>query len=311
MYLAKMTDALCGAKYYYKDNSMYFNIDFPLDSVDSFALHECIHYLQEVKDENGNLIRLGLYNFEEGQGMAINEAAVQLMTVTALDKPILDATYYGLSIPSNSIDCYPLECAIIRQMSYFTGTYPLFHSTINGNDIFKNTFIAISDKKTYKKIELNLDKMLDLENYLAMYFEDLKYSDGNVRKVKKINSAIVNTKNKIADLFLKCQNEIISVCFSKEVENVHNLTDIKLLKNKAYNFKNLIATNSTYSYYNEFYRHLMEVLDEKASYIQEHGPYNYVQTLSQELIVPQKYNKVFAFFRKVVSFGIFSKRRSY
>ncbi len=306
-----MSDNLCGAKYYYKDNSMYFNIDFPLEHADSFALHECIHYLQTVKDDNGNLVKLGLYNYIEGHGIAINEAAVQFMTVTALEKPIQEVSYYNLDVPSNSLDCYPLECAIIKQMSYFTGTYPLFHSTINSNDIFKNTFIAVSSKKTYDKIESYLDKMLELENELAMYFEELKYCDGNVRKIKSINSSIAYTKNKITSLFFKSQNEIISGCFSQESNNIHNADDIKKLKAKAYNFKNLIATNSTYTFYNDFYRHLMEELTDKSEYIKEHGPYSLSESVSTALMVPAKHSKVFSILRKIISFGIFSKGRSF
>ncbi len=130
MYLAKMEDPLCGAKYYYKNNSIYFNANFPLEDADLFALHECIHYLQEQKDSRGNLIRLGLFDFAKNRGMAINEAAVQLMTANALNMPVQHVTYYGMEIPTNSIDCYPLECVIVNQMAYFTGTYPLFHSTI-------------------------------------------------------------------------------------------------------------------------------------------------------------------------------------
>lgn len=61
MFLAHFQDNLVGAKYFYKTKSIYFNINFDLDEVDMFALHECIHYLQESYDAKGNLSRLGLY----------------------------------------------------------------------------------------------------------------------------------------------------------------------------------------------------------------------------------------------------------
>ena len=41
-------------------------------------------------------------------------------------------------------------------MAYFTGTYPLYHSAIYSNDIFKNTFIKKANKKVYNIIVRNL-----------------------------------------------------------------------------------------------------------------------------------------------------------
>ena len=47
------------------------------------AMHECIHFIQEFRDTNNNLVKLGLYNPSSNTGLAINEAAVQLMASEA------------------------------------------------------------------------------------------------------------------------------------------------------------------------------------------------------------------------------------
>ena len=80
MYFAQMPEDASAAKYFYKNQSIYFNDKFSIDEIEEFAIHECIHYLQEIKDEKGNLLRLGLYDISEGsnKGMGLNEAAVQL-----------------------------------------------------------------------------------------------------------------------------------------------------------------------------------------------------------------------------------------
>lgn len=280
-----MTDSLCGAKYFYKNNAIYFNIDYSLSEVDTFSIHECLHYLQEVKDERGNLVRLGLYDFIDNCGMALNEAAVQLMTAEALNSQMQDVTYYQLYIPSNSPDCYPLECAIVRQMTYFTGTYPLYYSTLHGNDIFKNTFITIANEKTFRQIEINLDKMLALENELSYYTDCLQTYEGNIRKIKQLNKVIEHTKQEITNLFLACQNSIIANCFTKDFENIRNLDDIKELKDKLYQFQSYIATNDSYTFYNEFYRHMMEALELKAKEIEEHGPFDLKKVLTSDITV--------------------------
>lgn len=61
MYLAHFEDNSIGAKYFYKNKSIYFNANFDLDNIDMFSFHECLHYLQEAYDAKGNLSRLGLY----------------------------------------------------------------------------------------------------------------------------------------------------------------------------------------------------------------------------------------------------------
>ena len=49
--------------------------------------------------------------------------------------------YYDMEFKTDSPNYYPIECDLVKQMTYFTGTYPLYHSTLYSNDIFKNTFI--------------------------------------------------------------------------------------------------------------------------------------------------------------------------
>lgn len=61
MYLAHFKDNSIGAKYFYKNKSIYFNANFDLENINMFSFHECIHYLQEVYHTNGKLSRLGLY----------------------------------------------------------------------------------------------------------------------------------------------------------------------------------------------------------------------------------------------------------
>lgn len=300
MYLAKIEDKLCGAKYFYKNKSIYFNIDYSLSEVDSFSLHECLHYLQEALDENGHLVRLGLYDFTNNYGIALNEAATQLMVSEALEQPYFDVKYYNLSIPSNSPDYYPLECAIVKQMSYFTGSYPLFYSTLHGNDIFKNTFITIAGEKCFKTININLDKMLNLENELCIYIDELKYCEENIKRVRKLNNIIDNIKKEISSLFLTCQDSIISQCFSSEFKNIRTLEDVKNLKDKLYQFQALVATNENYTFYNEFYRTMMDSLEEKTAYIEENGPYDFQKILNSDITVVSSAKKSFGLLRKML-----------
>ena len=58
MFIASMDDN-ASAKYVYGKNAIYFNEKLDLNKMDIAAIHECIHYLQEFKDEKGNLLKLG------------------------------------------------------------------------------------------------------------------------------------------------------------------------------------------------------------------------------------------------------------
>lgn len=284
MYIAKMPADSSGAKYFYKDSSIYFNEDTNLEELSEMAMHECIHFIQEFRDANNNLVKLGLYNPSSNTGLAINEAAVQLMASEANMMDIQSETYYGISINTISPNYYPLECALLNQIAYFTGTYPLYHSTLNSNDVFKNTFILKSDKKTYSVIIKNFDKLLSLENNLNYYSSELQYTD-KISSINLLNNLINKTKSEIKSLFFKTQNLIMLKCFKTEFNNIRNIEDIKEFTSKLYNYKNIIGFSDGYTFYNEFYRNMMNVVEEKKSYIEKYGEINLFENISNELIL--------------------------
>ena len=66
MFIAEMPDNLSEAKYYYKDVSIYFSDKLDMETLKELAVHECIHFIQKVIDNKGNLLRLGLCLSPEG-----------------------------------------------------------------------------------------------------------------------------------------------------------------------------------------------------------------------------------------------------
>ena len=63
MYKAKVPNGMSEANYFYKNSSIYFNEDIPNVDIEEFAIHECIHHLQEVKNEKNALIRHNYWLF--------------------------------------------------------------------------------------------------------------------------------------------------------------------------------------------------------------------------------------------------------
>lgn len=271
MYIANMPEDYSQAKYFYKNNSIYFKKYSTLEEMSSIAVHECIHFIQEITDENYNLVRMGLYKINSG--LAINEAAVQLMTAEANNLDICEEKYYGINLKTTSPDYYPLQCALLNQMAYFTGTYPLYHSTLNSNDIFENTFKLKSDIKTYDKLSKYLDTLLYLENDLNFYIQELRNTE-KIKNMAKLNNIISQKKEEIRSIFFKAQNLIIKKCFEKSFTCIKNLEEIKCFQQDLYKFKNIMGYTENYTFYNDFYCNIMNSLAEKRNYILKNGNIN-------------------------------------
>lgn len=294
MYIAKMPLDASGAKYFYKDNSIYFNENIDPEDMSKVAVHECIHFIQELRDSNNNLTKMGLYSPFSNTGLGINEAAVQLMASEANMMEESTETYFNISLNTISPNYYPLQCALVNQIAYFTGTYPLYHSTLNSNDVFKNTFILKSDKKTYSTIIKNLDKLVVLESDLNYFATELEYAD-KISSIKLLNKLIRKNKEDINSLFFRTQNLIIDKCFKNEFNNIRTLEDIKLFNKKLYDFKDIIGSYDGYTFYNEFYRKMMNAVEEKRAYIEQYGEINLFENINNSLMLVDDNKTPFAF----------------
>lgn len=306
MYIAEMPNDMAMAKYFYKNNSIYFSKDMDLSNLNTLALHECLHFIQAVKNKRGKLLRLGLYNLEgtSNEGMALNEAAVQHMASVANNSPLDTVKYYNMDLSTESPDYYPLQTALLNEMIYFTGSYPLYHSTLYSNDVFKNTFIAKSNSKTYAQIEKNFDLIFEYESKLSeetyklsVCSEELKSID----KIKKINSIISDLKAIILEKTLETQNIILLNCFNSELNSIKTLEDVKNFQNDLYNFKNVLITTQNYNFYNDFYIDMMNKLEEKKEFILKYGNILTLDSLTNELSSIEERTYGFQFFKRLFS----------
>ena len=272
MYIAEMPNGLVRAKYVAENSSIYFNSDVSLDIIDDLVIHECLHFLQEIKDDSGKLVKLGLANFSgRVYGIALNEAAVQLMAAEANENENDTVTYFNIELPTNTPSYYTLECTLLAQMAFFTGTYPLYESTLTGSSLFENTFIAKSSKHTFNTITNNLDKLVALEDLVGALSNDLQYAtDDNPKKISQINKAIADKKQAIFNLFFKTQNMIMMSCFNYEFKYVRNIEELYAFKERLINYQNFIGKNINYKFYDDFYDYTMVKFEEKRAYFEKH-----------------------------------------
>lgn len=286
MYIAQMPADSAVAKYFYKNNSIYFSDKMNLDTLDTLAIHECIHAIQEIKTPRGKLLKLGLYDVTTNKGQGMNEAAVQLMAVKATDTKIDNVKYYNMDFYTPSPLFYPIETALMNQIMYFTGSYPLFHSTLHSNLVFKNTLIAKSSEKIYADIETNFDLLIHYENLLSVYSSELaNYSEKqSFNKVKKLNEKIDTLKTQILDTTLATQNLIIEHCFHGEFDTIRDASSLNHFQQKLYEFNELLISADSYDFYHSFYHEMMQKLEEKRELIRQHGVLNYLNDLQTELL---------------------------
>lgn len=253
------------ANYFYKNTSIYFNEHIADEDLEEFAIHECIHYIQEVKDKRNYLIRMGLCDYTEFKiyGLGLNEAAVQLMSskINAIPKEYVK--YFGISFETTSPSYYPLECCLVNQLAYITGEDILFESTLNSNDNFKKVFSDLTSPKIFMAIQNAIDDILyheediiKLNNKIAQIDDRNKKVDGMIKKIDEL-------KNEITLIFMRTQNLIISGYFDSSFDKIVDLEGVEKYRQKLYGFKDLIGYTEGYTFFNDYYVSKMEQLEHK------------------------------------------------
>lgn len=297
MYIADIPDGFAEANYFYRNSSIYFKQGRPLDELEKFAIHEFIHYVQEVKNKKGNLYRLGLCEYNEfgTNGMGLNEGAVQLATAKILNQETDIVKYYDISLPTNSPNYYPLLCNLVKQLSYLIGDDILFDSTFFSTSTFKEDAIKYLGKKEFFKIQDNLDKILYIEEKIILLNNHLMEDDCEGAKAQKIAKKITNYKIDLKKTFIQTQDLIFSSYFNREFEHLNTTEEIEVYRAKLYNYQNFIGITENYFDFNNYYIDKMTALEGR-----------YEAILNNVALVPLKKSKLGSFFRNLkilFSFG--------
>lgn len=292
MYIADIPEGFAEATYFYKNSSMYFKQGLKLDEMENFAVHEFMHYLQEIKDKKGHLLRLGLCDFDniKACGMGLNEGAVQLMASKANNSEEEIVKYYGISLPTTSPSYYPVLCNLVKQMAYVAGEESLYDSTFYGSDKFKETFSNLCGLDNFLKIQSNLDKIMETEEKAIKLNNKLMSDNCEGMKAQKVAKKIEKCKDKIKNLFFETQNLIYSSYFNMQFSKISTTADIDEYRLKLYNYKNYMGISDNYSDFNEFYINKMMDLDNK-----------YENIMNNTDLAVVSHSKIARFFRKVRS----------
>lgn len=264
MYMAKMPNGMAEANYFYKNTSIYFNDKIDMNDIEEFSIHECIHYIQEIKDKRNFLIRMGLCDYTDFKiyGLGLNEAAVQLMSSKIIGIPKDYVKYFGISFETISPSYYPLECCLVNQLAYITGEDVLFESTINSNNNFKDTFSNLTSPQTFMTIQNAIDDILYKEEDIIKLNNKIIDPNTNSKNIDNYQKKIDELKNEITLTFMRTQNLIISSYFDNEFNRISNLEEVENYRRNLYNFKSYLGITDGYTFFDEYYVNKMENLEE-------------------------------------------------
>lgn len=306
MYIAKMPEGMAEANYFYKNTSIYFNDHIADEDLEEFAIHECIHYIQEIKDKRNYLLRMGLCDYTEFRiyGLGLNEAAVQLMASKVLAIPKEYVKYFNITFETTSPSYYPLECCLVSQLAYLIGEDVLFESTINSNDTFKNKFIELTNAKTFMNIEDNIDKILMSEEEIIKINNKIATMDDNSKKIDVMNKKIENFKSHITSTFIKTQKLITSSYFDNVFNSITDLEGVEKYRQKLYNFKDYLGSTAGDTFFNDYYVNKMMALEEKYNYLENTSVENVVD--SSMYLTKKKSSKLLDFFNFIKSLFVHS-----
>lgn len=265
MFIADIPSSMGEASYFYKNSSIYFKKDLSIHEMKRYAVHEFIHAYQELKDKNNILYRLGLCDFTgvKVRGLALNEAAVQLISAKALNNDYETVKYYDIEFTTNTPSYYPIICNLVNQLGYITGENVLFDSTLNSNSKFVKSLVSLLGEKNFYRIESNLDKILHIEEKMISLSNKLEDEFLRASFIARASTKIGIYKSSIKNIFFETQNLIISSYFDRALNNVYSLQEIEDYRKKLYHYRDLLGVTENYNFFNDYYINIMIKLDEK------------------------------------------------
>ncbi len=305
MYLADFDDLSMG-KYDYTTNSIYFSNDLNISNLDSSVIHEILHFFQAELTEDNFLIRMGLFKpsklFRPEKGLGLNEASVQYIASTIAKEVPDHVKYYELELTTPSNNYYPIETAIIRQMCFFTGTYPLFFSTLFSTDLFEKTFKTITSEENYNYIEEKLTYIVQLQEKLSDVYSTIHtHNQAESKKISVLNN-ITNLKNKLRETVLDVQKIIYTSAFANELDKIETVQDIVNMKTLISNFENYIINYEGDYSFEQFKDKINIELNNKLALIEAYGNYSFALKARKDILnLPKIYSQSFikTFFSKI------------
>lgn len=281
----KKDSNISNVNYIYENNSIYFSNSINFNKIDDIIIHECIHYLQDSRTDNGKLKKIGLCDFDEFStyGMGINEAAVQYMASKSIGRNLEVTKKNEIILKTISPNYYPFLTNLIYQIIYLLGENVIVEGVITSKENFEDMFLNTFEEKANVIIK-KFDRIIDLRNKAN---EELKLESKEV-----INKEIV-------DIYLELQDIIVKTYFDKICDKINTIDEVDFYAEKIINYKQYIGIveEKRFDFNDEFEQYKQSILNKFDRKVIEISKENSKNTLS---VVYN--NRLFRFFKKIISY---------
>lgn len=240
MYTAEISNNLGKVNYFYKNKTIYFDKNLNLLELDENILRECIHYLQDKREKQK---RMGLCTFEQYKvrGMALNEIGISYISNKLLNKSNHNKTF-----------------TLLKQILLITGEDVFLDSIINNNNKFQDKFMQeVNSENVYYKMQNTLDAMFDLEQITKRLDFEGRKSSNPQRYLAKINMH----KHTLNSKFSEMQWDIYNRYFSRKIELIDKIEEIKQYKEELFNFNQWLEILEDEQKYSNFVAEKIEKLN--------------------------------------------------
>ncbi len=257
--------------YIYQNNAIYFSEEIKENQIDELILHECIHFLQDARNIDGSLNRIGLCHFSEFKvtGLGLNEAAVQYIASQACGKEVQKIEQDDLFYVTLNQKYYPLLTSVFLLLTYLLPEEYLVDCTINSRQNFQEYLWNMFEEDT-QKILNQFDMLLDLE---------LRIKQRKKTRQKKVNQ------------YKQLQALIVFSYFSKIVKYTDSIEQLEKERAKLDRLQEIIQKNHIYERQKI---EIEELFDQKLSKLYKQKNRLAMMVISQ--------NKLTRFFQKIVSY---------
>ena len=287
MYFAniKNDSNISNVNYVYENNSIYFSNSINFNKIDDVIIHECIHYMQDNRTDNGKLKKIGLCDFEElsTYGMGINEAAVQYIASKTVGNYLQTTNKNGIILKTISPNYYPFLTNLISQIIYLLGEEIIVKGTINCDEKFEDVFLNTFEEKANTIIK-KFDQIIDIRN-------------------KRNGEVVAENKemldNEIVSIYLETQDIIMKTYFDKICTRLNTIEEVDFYIEKFLNYKQLLGIEEEKRFnlndeYQKYKEGLLKKFDKRIMEISKERSKNTLSVIYN--------NRLYKFFKKIISY---------
>lgn len=277
MYKAKINSSLGQVSYFYHNKSIYFDEKLDLNYINESIIHECIHYIQDNREINEKLTRIGLCSFEtfKVRGMALNEISINYLTNKIFNKYEKTKTN-----------------TLLKQMILITGEDIFINSLLQNDNKFEETFMEKTDTEwLYYKIQNDFDLMFDIEQIIKKLMIEGKVSKTPIKFLNKINMY----KHSLNNIFSELQWETYNKYFTRKIELIDKLKEIEEFKNELFDFGQWLEISEDEEKYTNFAEENLNKLERLEIQIYKRDCKNSLTVFNQNPIY-----KIFTTIRKII-----------